>query len=510
MSMLVDVIMGQTLGEIDISEDLILALSCGHALTMTSLDGMMEMNDYYENETDLRTGVVTYTGKKPLAGIEIGQVACHLCRKPISGLYRYGRRVKVAQLTERSKKFHLKQAKAMNNAQQAFDVARARVEENEAKLHLTLTKYTPEPRSEPPEASLRQIGKTPGDQLLPMSNFMNISQVYQIPTEQEDIWKNIMDPVQLSMKKFTDINKEALKSPSKKLFDAAVSHLYRIKAAPTFDVTSDEVTQPLLPTPSATASDIVNACILECGLPRDGHSGSSFVDSLQERINVLIFVVSKVTSAISRMDASNAGSGTNSGWYWLSEDLISCCMVHAEMLLEASLKGKRERTAAFAHMIRMDLILKTTQLVGSKPMPSEEEAQAQRLARADELMGQFMMEHQAIKDDCPIGIKPESLEKALALEKKMKTAIRIARGLSLYEPLSQEEKVELIRAVEQHLHGSGRWYLCPNGHPYVIGECGMAMEGSICPECGARVGGGDHTLLSTNTVNNEFEALRGR
>jgi len=36
---------------------------------------------------------------------------------------------------------------------------------------------------------------------------------------------------------------------------------------------------------------------------------------------------------------------------------------------------------------------------------------------------------------------------------------------------------------------SGHWFECPNGHPYVIGECGGAMEKSLCPECKAEIGG---------------------
>jgi hypothetical protein len=30
---------------------------------------------------------------------------------------------------------------------------------------------------------------------------------------------------------------------------------------------------------------------------------------------------------------------------------------------------------------------------------------------------------------------------------------------------------------------------CPNGHYYVIGECGGAMEKSKCPECKEEIGG---------------------
>jgi len=45
-----------------------------------------------------------------------------------------------------------------------------------------------------------------------------------------------------------------------------------------------------------------------------------------------------------------------------------------------------------------------------------------------------------------------------------------------------------------------RWYKCPNGHLYVVGECGGPMERSICPECHARIGGMDHIPESGNQV----------
>jgi hypothetical protein len=44
----------------------------------------------------------------------------------------------------------------------------------------------------------------------------------------------------------------------------------------------------------------------------------------------------------------------------------------------------------------------------------------------------------------------------------------------------------------------GHLYYCPEGHPYVIGECGGAMQMSRCPECGAAIGGGSHRLAVGN------------
>ena len=44
----------------------------------------------------------------------------------------------------------------------------------------------------------------------------------------------------------------------------------------------------------------------------------------------------------------------------------------------------------------------------------------------------------------------------------------------------------------------GNWFRCPNGHVYVIGECGGAMERGRCPDCNAQVGGEGHRLTGGN------------
>ena len=51
---------------------------------------------------------------------------------------------------------------------------------------------------------------------------------------------------------------------------------------------------------------------------------------------------------------------------------------------------------------------------------------------------------------------------------------------------------------------SGHWYICPNGHPYVIDQCGGAMEESKCPECDQVIGGRNHSLVDGNRVATEF------
>ena len=46
-----------------------------------------------------------------------------------------------------------------------------------------------------------------------------------------------------------------------------------------------------------------------------------------------------------------------------------------------------------------------------------------------------------------------------------------------------------------------RWYMCPKGHPYSVGECGKPMQSYSCihPGCGAKIGGASHIPHAGNT-----------
>lgn len=45
----------------------------------------------------------------------------------------------------------------------------------------------------------------------------------------------------------------------------------------------------------------------------------------------------------------------------------------------------------------------------------------------------------------------------------------------------------------------GHWYVCSNGHPYTVDECGAPMELSRCPNCGVQIGGQNHALTQGNS-----------
>ncbi|KFY14963.1 hypothetical protein V491_05836 [Pseudogymnoascus sp. VKM F-3775] len=72
---------------------------------------------------------------------------------------------------------------------------------------------------------------------------------------------------------------------------------------------------------------------------------------------------------------------------------------------------------------------------------------------------------------------------------------KMLRGSTFYMPVSNEEKAAVYAAMARDFRGTGHWYYCENRHPFTIGECGMPMETSQCPQCGSPVGGRSHQAI---------------
>lgn len=68
--------------------------------------------------------------------------------------------------------------------------------------------------------------------------------------------------------------------------------------------------------------------------------------------------------------------------------------------------------------------------------------------------------------------------------------------------ITEEEKKMIVTTMNM---APGHWYKCPNGHVYVITECGGAMESRKCPDCSMTIGGASHRLASGNNVATEMD-----
>ena len=81
---------------------------------------------------------------------------------------------------------------------------------------------------------------------------------------------------------------------------------------------------------------------------------------------------------------------------------------------------------------------------------------------------------------------------------------------TFYAPVTTEEKAAVYAAMASEFSGTGHWYYCENNHPFTVGECGMPTETSVCPQCGAPVGGQDHESVAGVVRATDIESEFGR
>ncbi|KFY58167.1 hypothetical protein V496_06234 [Pseudogymnoascus sp. VKM F-4515 (FW-2607)] len=81
------------------------------------------------------------------------------------------------------------------------------------------------------------------------------------------------------------------------------------------------------------------------------------------------------------------------------------------------------------------------------------------------------------------------------MRSEVEDAEKMLRDSTFYMPVSNDEKAAVFAAMALDFRGTGHWYYCENGHPFTVGECGMPMETSQCPQCGSPVGGSHHRAV---------------
>ncbi|XP_071379095.1 NFX1-type zinc finger-containing protein 1 [Centroberyx affinis] len=71
--------------------------------------------------------------------------------------------------------------------------------------------------------------------------------------------------------------------------------------------------------------------------------------------------------------------------------------------------------------------------------------------------------------------------------------------------ITDKERQMIVSAMNMPL---GHWYKCPNGHVYLIADCGGATVSRRCPDCNATIGGANHNLASGNQVASEMDGAQ--
>ncbi|KAF9315316.1 hypothetical protein BG006_003777 [Podila minutissima] len=390
------------------------------------------MGNYYESETDPETEETIYVAKKSLSGIKAKQVSCPSCVKPVVELLRYGRRIKDAQLSIRLTKYQIIQENEMTHIKIQLDVARAQLEKGSNGFVQALCKVRTRNVDNPPLPETRKLGKLAlKSARIPNSDFWTIAETYEIPPTHRDLWLKHIQPVVKVVQELDEINKRAARPPTKQVFEAAVSRLFRLKDRRLSAESTDQ----------DAASAIINECIRNCGVIADGGVGPSYVESLAEKTNALLLVLSEATATMEFI-------GPKTGWYWFVEDLRICCSVYNNITMEAALKGRFDRRVAYSRVTLLEIMCSRFHWMGLRQFPDNKADKEVRLGQVENLMERFTLEKELLNTHCPDSIKDECLDRVKRIEEKMVMAVKMARGeLPLNPGLTKTEKIPVHRAI---------------------------------------------------------------
>ncbi|KAG9321050.1 hypothetical protein KVV02_000380 [Mortierella alpina] len=479
----------------------ILVLPCGHALTKSTLDSHMRMWEYYERVKNMTS--IIYAKTRPLPKSQVSVVGCPSCQVPIVGIRRYGRRIKSTQVALNLKKFETVQATAIDKAEAIFSRNKGIQEmiplilDGISGLVFTSTQEVIQKNlqamwqmisgassssgssassSQQDEDFTAKSGRVLGsfasdDDIFPNSDIGSLF-LYDIPDEQEQIWIKLIAPAMRALKAYHEVHRQAIETPNRRLFESCYD--FKTKSSV---VNSNSVKDVKL---------MMECCASECGLPPDGHAGSSFVQSIQGRCDVLLLVLHTAMQVFEKICLKVYHDHPSvSGWSRFIEDLLQCCVVHSRILRDAAANGKYYRLEMHAKMSLLDIYLKRMQWLGHRPFDRRNILRKlSREAAVHNTLVQFQRVLQDIQAGDQIDLWIECLPEIGLLDASMEMACKVALGELKYKPASEEVRSEIFRLKQIEFHDVGRRRRCPNGHWYTVGNWWMSLQESTCPDCG--------------------------
>jgi hypothetical protein len=430
--MVVDFILSSTFEEVDLDENPCIMPSCGHILTLESMDGHMSMSDFYTTNgegsiVDLKNSAEPFSAS--------GMKSCPTCRGPLRNLNRYSRIVRRALIDEATKKFIVW-------ANMEFIPLVTKMQAIEAELRSSQ------------KASDKVSPETPLPQPLQLKGGRDhqISQIGTI-TRKENRYKTIIE-LRREIKKF----------------------LQQV----------NEKEQPF-----GRIYDLVQDARRHRGININLHSK---VDILQVRNRLLTTVLLIRCDYTILLTFLNDRKGETSASSPNVQVNLSINRRECEKLIAKSHSRNQPGNTVEGHLYWARFLA----LERSLAEPGSELTQLLDKAR----------EHLQLAHK----ICNEYPGQTAGMRNELEDVEKMLRDSTFYMPVSNEEKAAVYAAMAHDFRGTGHWYYCENGHPFTIGECGMPMETSQCPQCGSPVGGHDHRAVGgvrpATDLERQFGGLR--
>ena len=343
------------LNEVDADRDPLMVPPCGHALTLSTLDDLMDLGSYYQEQKNESSGSVSYVGLKELPSGPSGEVICSECAQPIGALFlRYGRSIKHTQLLHLMERFHKKQMADNNQRCAGLIESFARAKDS---LWQSLSKAKASPRP----VSTRSIDRrvTVQDGVL-IGDLGEIASLYHIPWRHQSIWKEAIKPAEDALAFFVQSLLE--RSP---IMDLTALLVRKLSPLGQGSHGSKRKNTPALSSQSphfSPSDEELSQAIRTLGLE----------DAFRTDEDVTLYDAgssSLILSGIFRLavEAMHA-AGVESGWYWFIGDLIDCCQLYNLQYKKMALDCGDTSTASIAGKLVLEGSFRKVHWLAERPL----------------------------------------------------------------------------------------------------------------------------------------------
>ncbi|CAM9746103.1 unnamed protein product [Ascophyllum nodosum] len=430
MDQVVDMLEFTTLKEHDPSVEPVLVLGCGHSYTLSTLDGYMDLSANYDK--DSTNGV--WSAPKPLGSDCSTLKSCPECRTPVGGLSRYKR------VTN----------KAMIDMAEIKHGQWCRTEIGSAEASLAVAASASSRRVNKAKSRLRQAEGIL-QRVVRMSRTTPSTQMYEATKAK----------LQLDRATPQEIGALSRLQPDGSLHVKALTALGRLRTLK-LEIERHELFEARL------ARSMVDAT-------RPRGRATTTPESNQQ-------LVQRNTKPSASQLEERAIRTYEEGYKFL------------QAAISFAKETRTSRAEAEAKLAMAELNLQGAQcvVVSRKLAHLLPEAGTPEVMRLTEfgraMVGRGMTACREVAA-CPL----ESVRQQHA--KWVKSTLENLSKLDAYLEKADfitEAEIKMVKAAAANtgLYGGvTKWYRCPNGHTYGVGNCGELNASGACPECGARIGG---------------------
>ncbi|PKC17959.1 P-loop containing nucleoside triphosphate hydrolase protein [Rhizophagus irregularis] len=511
---MIDILEFKTFAETDLEKERVIILDCGHVFTMETMDHHMEMEKYYQGDYGNWTDLVLLSSKSGENKI----MTCPTCRAPIKSK-RYGRSIKKRILDTQNKKFLTKYDLLLKYQRDALEKIINKIENNRPKL---LEKFRN--RTYPKSNNKKIDDKNTMDTNKTLSEVSESEKFYQIekyhfiPEQHANLWRTHVRDLLNSYQKLMMIMSDSKNPPYKKAFEAAVTRLYNEKSKAQFDSLFNNLENLNVIEDTESPENQkkrFEQSLRDVGLIAPQFDRRLYLDAFFEIVNVqkiLFDEATRIVSELPKMELAHTGNlvlETQRNWIKFCSSINDSINNHLVVIIQTCKESLYKRHLVVASMEYVEFEYQFGRFIFNNlprniVTPTNKEELKNRCNK-------IRKDCEKILNDVLPKVELEYFQSQCTerISKLLKNVDEFHDTVERSGQLSQQEKLEISRAMSSEFIGSGHWYECPNGHPYTIGECGGAMQMSRCPDCGVFIGGNSHLLTSGNRRNDEFETMTG-